>query len=108
MVMVAHQDVCVNQPAGFLARLAQGFQKALAIFIVVEDRLAVASASHNMVDGARVLGNHWLFSSWLIFIHTDFRCHFSMSQRPFLAPLSFVSPVSFNLSQLARIVGYTT
>jgi len=35
-----------------------------------------------------------------MFIHTDSRCLFPVSQRPLLPPLSLAPPVSFNLSQL--------
>jgi hypothetical protein len=40
MKMIRHEDVGVNRLAGLGARLGEGFDEALAIRIVPEDRIA--------------------------------------------------------------------
>jgi hypothetical protein len=43
--VVPHQDLSVNLPIRLLARLGQGFDKTLAVHVVVEDVLAAACPS---------------------------------------------------------------
>jgi len=50
------------------------------------------------------LGQPVFLQYWLIRIHTISRCPFVMSQRSLLSPLSFASPVSLSLGQLAASV----
>jgi len=53
--VISHQAVCVNLPAGFLARLRQRFEKILPIHVVHENVLAPIAPIHEMVNGAGVL-----------------------------------------------------
>lgn len=53
--MIGHEDIGVNLPAGLGARLGKGFDKALAVRIVEEDRLAPVAAIHDVVDRTGIL-----------------------------------------------------
>ena len=55
MIVIAHQHVSVNEPAGFLAGFLQGFEKTLPIRIVFEDRAALIAAGHDMIYGTGIL-----------------------------------------------------
>ena len=53
MKMIRHEHVGVDLPAGLGARLAQGFDKTLAIRLVLEDRFAAVAAIHDVVHPVR-------------------------------------------------------
>jgi hypothetical protein len=48
MKMIRHEDVGVNLPAGLGAHLGEGFNEALAIRIVPENRLAPGYSTLNL------------------------------------------------------------
>ena len=52
--VVAHEAIRMHLPLGRLTGLAQRGQKARAVFVVPENLLAVVSAIHNVVNGARI------------------------------------------------------
>jgi len=47
VIVVAHQAEGVNLPAGFLARLGQGFDEILPVHIIEENVLATISTAHH-------------------------------------------------------------
>lgn len=55
MKVVAHQTISVHLPAGFLASFTQGFEKALAVLIIMENIFAPVAAVHEVVDRPFVL-----------------------------------------------------
>src|ERR1051325_3384621 len=55
MIVIAHQYVGGNGPAGLLAGFLQGFKKTLSIRVVFEDRAALIAAGHHMIYGTRIL-----------------------------------------------------
>ncbi len=53
--MIRYEDVGVNLPAGLGASLGKSFNEAMAVHIVLEDRLAPVAAIHDVVDRAGIL-----------------------------------------------------
>jgi hypothetical protein len=45
----------MHLPVGFVARLAQGGQQSPAIFVVLENVLALVPAIHDVIDRSRIL-----------------------------------------------------
>ena len=52
MVMIAHQHTGMDPPPCARAGLAEGFQKAPPVLIVLENRLAPVSAVENVINGS--------------------------------------------------------
>jgi hypothetical protein len=50
MEMIAHEAKGVHLPVGLGAGLTERGEKALAVFIIKEDRLAAVAAIHDVVD----------------------------------------------------------
>src|SRR4026209_1667715 len=59
--MIAHQTIGMDLPAGFLARLAQCFEEAVAVLIIAKDRFSPVATIHQVVDGTWKLNSQW---SW--------------------------------------------
>ena len=55
--VIHHQAVGVDLPAGLAASFAQRVQKALAVLVVLKDRIPAVASIHDVVDGARVLNS---------------------------------------------------
>lgn len=54
MKMIPHQTKGVNLPAGFGTSLAEGFQKALPILIILENLRAPIPAIHHVINRPRI------------------------------------------------------
>jgi hypothetical protein len=57
MMVVAHQHLSVNSPAGFLASFPQGLQKRAAVAVILEDGMPLIAVRHQMIDRA------WIFDA---------------------------------------------
>jgi hypothetical protein len=57
MKMIAHETPGMQLPIGLCANFGEGSQKALAICIILEDRLTAITAIHHVVDGTGVLNS---------------------------------------------------
>ena len=55
MEMIRHEDAGVNLPARLGTNLAQRLDEALAIPIILEDRLAPVTAIHDVLNRAGIL-----------------------------------------------------
>jgi hypothetical protein len=56
--VVGHQAKGMHLPAGLLAGLAQGFEKALPVVIVGEDGFAAVAPVPQMLSGTRILNSY--------------------------------------------------
>jgi len=54
MKMISHQAPGMNLPAGFGAGFAQRGEELLPVVIVAEDRLAMITPIHHVIDCARI------------------------------------------------------
>src|SRR5215471_20657767 len=54
MEMIVHEAEGMDLPAGFGARLPEGGEEAVAVFVIEEDGLPPIPAIQDMVDGALV------------------------------------------------------
>jgi len=55
MIVVAHQHVGVNAPAGLLASLRQRLDEVLPVNVIEEDLLPTITPAHDMIHGPRIL-----------------------------------------------------
>jgi len=55
MVMVGHEHISMNAPAGFLTRFGQGFEPALPILVVPEEVPPLIAPRHHVIDRAGIL-----------------------------------------------------
>jgi len=55
MIVVSHEHVGVNLPAGLLTRLTQRLQKALPVPVILENLLPVVAARHDVIHRSRIL-----------------------------------------------------
>ena len=55
MKMIVHQAIGMHLPAGLGAALAQGFQKKLAVLVILENRLPPISPVHDVINRAGIL-----------------------------------------------------
>jgi hypothetical protein len=58
MKVVPHQTIGVNREAGLSACLAQGLEEIVAIPFVQEDRLALVSPAHDVINRSRIFNAH--------------------------------------------------
>jgi hypothetical protein len=54
MKMIGHETIGVDLPAGFLAGLAEGKEKALTVEVVLENGFTAVAAIHHMIDGSGI------------------------------------------------------
>jgi hypothetical protein len=59
MKMIRHEDTGVNLPVRLGARLRQRLDEALAIRVVLEDRLTPVTTTHDVINRAGALDSHW-------------------------------------------------
>ena len=59
VIVISHQHIGVNAPAGFVAGLAQSLQKALPVPVIVEDGAALVAAGHDVVRCPGKLDAQW-------------------------------------------------
>ena len=93
MKVVGHEAPGVDLPAGFLAGLAQGFQKALAVLVVLENIFAPVAPIHEVVNGAGILDSEF---AW----HGAENTKKSLTNS--FAPLFFVNGLDPPLSRTPR------
>src|SRR5439155_10572230 len=55
VIVVTHQPVGVNLPAGLLARLTQRLQKALPVPVILENLLPAVATGHHVIHRFRIL-----------------------------------------------------
>src|SRR6266511_2216624 len=55
MIVVSHQHVGVNLPAGLLTRLTQRLRKALPVPVILENLLPVVATRHDVIHRSRIL-----------------------------------------------------
>ncbi|MCI0526051.1 MAG: hypothetical protein L0Y56_01165 [Nitrospira sp.] len=66
VVVVAHEYVAVDGPAGAFGGLAEGFDEEAAVYVVPENSLKAVAAVHDVVDSSGVFdsgssGHVWTF-----------------------------------------------
>ena len=59
MIMISHQHVGVNAPAGFGAGLAEGFHPALPVSVIFEDGAALIASGHDVIGCSWVFDAQW-------------------------------------------------
>jgi len=58
MILVTHQAIGMDLPAGLLASLGEGLEEIVPIHVVEIDLLAAIPTAHDMVDRAGILDAH--------------------------------------------------
>jgi hypothetical protein len=59
MIMIAHQDISMDEPTGFLASFFQSVQEPFKILVVFEDMLPVVASRHDVVRSPGIFNAQW-------------------------------------------------